>query len=142
MFFLALDIFAYMTLLFNQFTNITFIIVETRALNVWVCTSCRISAVSDNCFKRLKLVQFHNYRMGFVFIKLILVLYISDQHGHSASGYPCQVCGKVLTTKSNRSIHMKIHTGEKPHVCSVCKKGFPYKSHLRSHMASHLTIKF
>jgi len=32
---------------------------------------------------------------------------------------------------------MLIHSGERPHICSVCKKGFARKQNLQKHMKIH-----
>jgi len=53
-------------------------------------------------------------------------------------GYKCPICTKT-TQKSIQSIiyHILTHTGEKPFVCSICRKSVVQKSDLIKHMRIH-----
>nr|XP_054759970.1 LOW QUALITY PROTEIN: zinc finger protein 91-like [Lytechinus pictus] len=48
----------------------------------------------------------------------------------------CHICGQYYKTRQNLSIHMRIHTGERPHSCSICLKKFIQPHHLKAHLKS------
>ncbi|KAK5874411.1 hypothetical protein PBY51_019355 [Eleginops maclovinus] len=49
----------------------------------------------------------------------------------------CQHCGRCFSQKGNLESHLRIHNGEKPYPCSECDQSFSQKPDLRRHMFSH-----
>ncbi|RXG70560.1 Zinc finger and BTB domain-containing protein 8A.1-B [Armadillidium vulgare] len=48
--------------------------------------------------------------------------------------YQCHLCPYKSVRKYNLKQHVRIHTGEKPHLCAFCDKKFAAISNLRNHM--------
>ncbi|XP_071111117.1 uncharacterized protein [Haliotis cracherodii] len=60
-----------------------------------------------------------------------------DTTSKSTNVCRCFVCDRVLANKSSLNVHMKIHTGHRPHKCATCDKAFFQKTHLIAHMKTH-----
>ncbi|XP_058237046.1 zinc finger protein 250-like isoform X3 [Hemibagrus wyckioides] len=60
---------------------------------------------------------------------------------------PCSICGQELMSAAFLTRHMKMHENRmkqktlRPHVCTVCEKGYPTLSALNVHMKSHSVDK-
>jgi len=53
----------------------------------------------------------------------------------------CEVCGKGFSTSSSLNTHRRIHSGEKPHQCGVCGKRFTASSNLYYHRMTHIKVR-
>ncbi|XP_055301583.1 zinc finger protein 501-like isoform X2 [Sitodiplosis mosellana] len=49
----------------------------------------------------------------------------------------CHLCNFTASRKSHLTIHIRVHTGERPFVCEVCAKSFKAKSNLDRHGKTH-----
>ena len=54
--------------------------------------------------------------------------------GKHAYKLECEVCKKEFYCRSYLKVHMRIHTNEKPHVCSECGLSYYSVSSLHNHM--------
>uniref|UniRef100_A0A672Z8F6 C2H2-type domain-containing protein n=1 Tax=Sphaeramia orbicularis TaxID=375764 RepID=A0A672Z8F6_9TELE len=69
--------------------------------------------------------------------KLLSVLDTQAPVHTTKKPFSCSVCKKGFAYKSKLKEHMIVHTGEKPFSCSVCNKGYARKSLLQEHMLVH-----
>ncbi|XP_029955219.1 zinc finger protein 287-like [Salarias fasciatus] len=51
--------------------------------------------------------------------------------------HSCETCGRTFSQPSHLLVHKRIDTGEKPHSCETCGKSFSRQSHLLFHKRIH-----
>lgn len=51
--------------------------------------------------------------------------------------FKCDICDVRLKRKAHMARHRRTHTNERPHVCTVCYKGFIRREHLLRHLKIH-----
>lgn len=56
--------------------------------------------------------------------------------------FACEQCNARFYANTLLQAHMRKHTGEKPHECTICGKGFIYINYLRKHMFCHQGKRF
>ncbi|XP_055309696.1 zinc finger protein OZF-like [Sitodiplosis mosellana] len=54
--------------------------------------------------------------------------------------FQCDICGYHTVMKSILTVHMRIHSGDKPFECSICFKSFKTKSALLRHSMVHKDV--
>ena len=48
-------------------------------------------------------------------------------------------CRREFNKKCNLIDHLRIHSGLKPHMCPICRKGFKQRAQLYKHKTTHLS---
>ncbi|XP_014240595.1 zinc finger protein 311-like [Cimex lectularius] len=61
----------------------------------------------------------------------------SHMRARSKPGLPCDICGRVLSTKATLKEHMFIHSGEKPFECQLCGRKIRHRANFINHVQGH-----
>eukprot|EP01084_Bolivina_argentea_P010493 19545_1 len=57
---------------------------------------------------------------------------------HTSAAHVCEFCDKPFGRKANYIEHRRIHTGETPFKCNICRKQFKQKHAWKVHMKIHI----
>ncbi|XP_037805814.1 zinc finger protein 845-like [Lucilia sericata] len=71
-------------------------------------------------------------------LELHTQIHTRDKPTPSANGkWKCPYCGIFLASNGGLTIHVRLHTGERPYKCDFCEKGFTRRSDLTEHIRKH-----
>ncbi|KAI0984163.1 hypothetical protein GJ496_011999 [Pomphorhynchus laevis] len=62
-----------------------------------------------------------------------------NKTGQRSKNYQCEVhnCNRKFFRSDELARHVRIHTGDKPFICSICVRGFSRSDHLTTHIRTH-----
>uniref|UniRef100_A0A183DPC2 C2h2-type zn-finger protein n=1 Tax=Gongylonema pulchrum TaxID=637853 RepID=A0A183DPC2_9BILA len=65
-------------------------------------------------------------------------LHLHHLRYHSVEmSHVCSVCSRKCICKSELAQHMRVHSGERPYKCSVCSERFAHSGNRNRHMRKH-----
>lgn len=113
-----------------------------KGIKEHVCPYCGLKQTSKSDLK--KHMNFHTMEKEYPCKFCSHISYSSSNlKGHvravheKALIYPCRHCDRYFATTETRKYHEMTHTGERPHECPECGKGFTQPSSMKSHRKTH-----
>ena len=56
------------------------------------------------------------------------------EEGGMGRTFVCLICGQKMCSKKDIKVHLRKHTGEKPHKCGICGAGFTQIGSMKRHI--------
>ena len=61
----------------------------------------------------------------------------AQRSGRESSVYECTTCGQACSSQSQLTVHLRVHSGDKPYSCDTCGKAFAESGKLTAHLRVH-----
>lgn len=59
----------------------------------------------------------------------------------TSNDFLCNICGHASKTNHDLTMHMCIHSSERPFICDICNRGFKKRETMREHLFVHTGLK-
>ena len=60
----------------------------------------------------------------------------AQRSGRESSVYECTTCGQACSSQSQLTVHLRVHSGDKPYSCDTCGKAYSGSSSLKKHVCA------
>lgn len=95
----------------------------------------------DKRFDRPSLLKRHRRTHTGISFLIVKVFFYKRAIYSGEKPHICDVCNKGFSTSSSLNTHRRIHSGLKPHVCIICGKCFTASSNLYYHKMTHSKVR-